>query len=93
MQEHVLAGGQICPDALRMRWRGFERSGAADAGVIAVDHGEDLHPADIASFEHPARRSDVREDAALARGNDHELEILGALFVDAARKRRSGRPA
>ena len=67
---------------------GADRGGAADAGVIAADHREDLDAADVAALEHALGRADIGKHAALAGRDDHQLEIFGALLVDAARQRR-----
>ena len=50
----------------RLRWRGADRSGAADARMIAADHREDLDPTDVAISENPVGRPHVGKDAALA---------------------------
>src|SRR5437763_41980 len=59
VEQEILAGDQVRPNALGLGRRRPDRSGAADAGVIAADHRKNLDPADIAVREHALRRADI----------------------------------
>src|SRR4051812_48821986 len=83
----MLACGEVCPDALSLRGCCPDRGRAADARVIAADHGKNFDPAHIAVLQDARGRSDIGKYAALSGGDNHELEILRALLVDAACER------
>ena len=87
VEQHVLAGGEIGPDALGLRRRAADRRRTAHARMIALDDRKDFHPADIAMFEYPRGRPDIGKHAALAGRHDHQLEIFRTLLVDPAGKR------
>src|SRR5580698_9553977 len=87
IEHQVLALDELVPDLLRMV-RGFTDScGAADAGVIAIDDREYLHPTDVARLEPAVTGSHVRKDAPLAGGHDHEFECVGTPLENAAGER------
>src|SRR5262245_29997517 len=85
---HVFARGEVCPNSLRFGRGQSYRRRAADTGMVAADHREDLDAAYVARLQASASGPDIRKNAALSRRYDHELEIFGTLLVDAARERR-----
>src|SRR5699024_2350842 len=87
IEDRVLALHEIVVDALGVCGRLTDDGSAAYAGLVSVDDREDLDTADVAGLEESRARPDVRKLAAFAGGHDHELELLGSLFVDAAGER------
>src|SRR5215471_11265956 len=88
VEQQMLAGGEVGPDAFRLRRRATDGRCSAHAGMIAGDHREDFDAAYVAVLKNAIGRPYVGEHAALARRYDHQLEMLGALFIDATRHRR-----
>ncbi len=87
VEQHVLAGGEIGPDALGLRRRAADRRRTAHARMIALDDRKDFHPADITGIKHAPGRPDIGKHAALAGRHDHQLEIVRALFINPAGER------
>ena len=56
--------------------------------MVAVDHGENLDPTHIAPLELAHGRANIGKNAALARRDDHQFEILGPMLVHSAGERR-----
>ena len=75
------------PDALGVRRRLLHDRGAADARLIAADHREDFHAADVRALEPPLGRPDIGQLAALAGRHDQQFEMLGAERIDVAGQR------
>src|SRR5262245_32479560 len=83
IEQQIFAPGQIVPDPLGVRRWHANRSGTANSGMIAGNHGKNLDPADVAALEDSPGRANIGKHAALAGRNDHQLEIFSALFVNA----------
>src|SRR5262249_53802986 len=88
VEEEIFAGGEGWPDGFSLRGRHPDRSGCAHAGMIAADHRKYFDATNIAVPEHTIGRTNIREDAALARRHDHQFEVFGTLLVDPACERR-----
>src|SRR5215831_19793005 len=73
VEQQMLAGGEVGPDAFRLRRRGTDGRRSAHTGMIAANHREDFDAAHVAVLKNAIGRPYVGEHAALARCYDHQL--------------------
>src|SRR5258706_7488571 len=78
----MFALDQVFTDLFRLRRRAAKDRRGATARVVAVFHPEDLHADQVALFDRAPGRTDVGILAALAGGDDHELEVFRAAGED-----------